>query len=500
MTHWKNFTSLGALSVMLSAGTGFADVSSQDVWTAWKDMMTSSGYTVSGDEVASGGDLTVSDLIMQFELPPEDGDIRFEMGELAFEDQGDGTVRIILSETQELHMNVIEEGTDSDIVVLIKWDDVDMVASGDPDNVTYSYAAAGMEIGIDSLIVDGEPVEDFDVDVIASTLAGQSSIATGSDITSVQSMTVESIQLLANGQDEQDGSFDITMDVAGIALEGSGVMPSDADPNDPAAMMRAGFDMNGTFSSQSSKVAIVAQEEAGPTNVNLSTGASSLLVRFGAGLFEYDGGVQNLDLNMVGPELPLPVVLSMEEFSYGFLMPLLKGDTPQAFDANFKLGGLEVSDMLWGVFDPAGMLPRDPATIALSMTGAATLFQDLIEEDVEEFEEVPGELNALNINEILIDVVGANISGDGAFTFDNTDMETFDGFPRPTGALNLKGKGINGLLDTLVDMGLLPKEQVTGARMMMAMFTVPGESEDEMSSTIEINEAGHVLANGQRIQ
>lgn len=146
------------------------------------------------------------------------------------------------------------------------------------------------------------------------------------------------------------------------------------------------------------------------------------------------------------------------------------------------------------------MLPRDPATVALNMTGTATLFEDLVNDDLEDADELPGEVNTLKLADLLIDLVGAQITGNGAFTFDNTDMQTFDGIPRPEGSVNLSAKGVNGLLDTLVAMGLLPEEQVMGARMMMAMFTVPGAGEDEMSSVIEINAEGHVLANGQRIQ
>ena len=37
--------------------------------------------------------------------------------------------------------------------------------------------------------------------------------------------------------------------------------------------------------------------------------------------------------------------------------------------------------------------------------------------------------------------------------FDNTDMETFDGMPAPTGSLNLMLVGGNALLDKLVAMG-----------------------------------------------
>jgi PPE-repeat protein len=113
--------------------------------------------------------------------------------------------------------------------------------------------------------------------------------------------------------------------------------------------------------------------------------------------------------------------------------------------------------------------------------------------------EVPGELNSLDINNLLVKIVGAQLSGNGGFTFDNTDMVTFNGMPKPTGAVNLNLSGANALIDKLVNMGLLPQEQAMGARMMMGLFTVP-QGDDVLSSKIEINEQGHILANGQRIQ
>jgi hypothetical protein len=58
---------------------------------------------------------------------------------------------------------------------------------------------------------------------------------------------------------------------------------------------------------------------------------------------------------------------------------------------------------------------------------------------------------------------------------------------------------VNGLIDTLSTMGLLPTDQVMGARMMLGLFTVP-VGDDELTSTIEVNAEGHILANGQRLQ
>jgi hypothetical protein len=111
-----------------------------------------------------------------------------------------------------------------------------------------------------------------------------------------------------------------------------------------------------------------------------------------------------------------------------------------------------------------------------------------------------GELNSMNLNSLVLSLAGAELTGEGAFTFNNEDLESFGGMPAPTGAMDLKLVGGNGLLDKLVAMGFVPEDQALGARMMMGLFAVPGEGEDTLTSKIEVTEDGQVLANGQRLK
>jgi hypothetical protein len=149
-------------------------------------------------------------------------------------------------------------------------------------------------------------------------------------------------------------------------------------------------------------------------------------------------------------------------------------------------------------------LSRDPATIALNLTGKAKVLFDFMNPDqaaaLESSGAAPGELNALTLKNLVVDAVGARLTGTGDFTFDNSDLASFDGMPRPTGAVDLKLVGGNGLLDKLVEMGMLPQEQAMGARMMMGLFAVASAEPDTLNSKLEINDEGHILANGQRIQ
>ena len=148
------------------------------------------------------------------------------------------------------------------------------------------------------------------------------------------------------------------------------------------------------------------------------------------------------------------------------------------------------------MFDPTGQLPRDPATLVIDLDGDVVLTDDIFDPKVaEQMTGAPGQLNAVNVNEIKFSVAGAELTGDGDISFNNEGP-----IPVPAGVINLMLTGGNGLMDTLVAMGLLPEEQAMGARMMMGLFARPGDGEDTLVSTIEVNEDGSVLANGQRIK
>lgn len=121
-------------------------------------------------------------------------------------------------------------------------------------------------------------------------------------------------------------------------------------------------------------------------------------------------------------------------------------------------------------------------------------------EAIDKGELAPGELNALSVNALEVSVAGAELTGTGDFTFNNDDLETYDGMPAPSGEANLKLVGANTLLDTLISMGLVSDSDAMGARMMMGLLAVPGDGEDTLTSKIELTEDGQIKANGQRIK
>ncbi len=496
----KTFISAGVMSAMFLGTPVFADVGARDVWESWRDYLAGMGNEITATEQEDGNTLTVRDLIMNVAMPEEEGSVSISFGEMQFVENGDGTVDVVMPNEMPMRILANAEGEDVDAEVMIGHTGMSMVVSGTPEEMTYTYNATQMTAALAKLVVDGEALPDFDVSMVMDGILGRSRMAMGDVITTEQKMSVDSLSYLVKGEDPAgSGSIDLKGSVTGLEGDATGVIPQGDYGDDPTAMFEAGFDINGTYTMQGSDFSLNFIEQGAPGAVSASSGAGSMALEMNGSVMAYNGSVTDVQMNAMGPDIPLPIDVSMGEFGYGIQLPLASGDAPQDLAMNLKLVDLGVSELIWGMFDPGQVLPHDPATLVVDLVGKATVFTNLMTLD-ENTTEVPGELNALTLKNLQLDVAGATVSGVGDFTFDNTDMVSFDGFPRPEGALDVKILGVNGLMDKLVQMGLLPEEQAMGARMMMSMFSVPGAGPDELNSKIEVNEQGHVLANGQRLK
>ncbi|MFD2438949.1 hypothetical protein ACFSS8_00315 [Paracoccus kondratievae] len=69
----------------------------------------------------------------------------------------------------------------------------------------------------------------------------------------------------------------------------------------------------------------------------------------------------------------------------------------------------------------------------------------------------------------------------------------------PVGELNASYEGVNGLIDKLSTIGLIPEDQAMSVRMMMAMFAKP-VGDDKLETKLEFKEDGSIFANGQQIK
>lgn len=498
-----------SVSVAFSAPGAFADVTNADVWGNWRGYMEGLGYTISASEGSSGNTLTITDITMT--VPPSEGvsAISAVLPSMTMIEQGDGTVRLTLPPLSRLVVNVDPDDSEAiEMNIDYAQDGFNMIVSGDAAKLDYAFSANSVTATLADLVVDGTALgTDFARGKISvSDLNGTSSITTGSPRVAQQNLNAGRLSYDMDFNDpDTDAVVKVKGGMANLTSTNTSIIPTDGPSmQDMNAMLDAGFRGDGTVTYQNGNLDMSFSGPDGAGTLQTTTTGGIFGFSMSSNGLSYDAGQTDLTVNALMPDVPIPISMSMAQSKLNFAMPVKKSNEEQDFALGFTMGDFTVSDMLWGMLDPGAQLPRDPATVALDLTGKAKVLFDFLDADqsaaLASSGASPGELNALTLKSLLVDAVGARLSGSGDFTFDNSDTASFGGIPRPQGAVDLKLVGGNGLLDKLVAMGLLPSQQAMGARMMMGLFAVAGEEPDTLNSKIEFNEEGHILANGQRIQ
>lgn len=492
------------------AAPAFA-ITPEEVWTSWQELSASYGQKITTESVEQdGSDVVVTGLLLSQE--DETAKVEGRLDQITFADNGDGTVKITLSETFPLTMTMTEAGKDPVTVnVTVSQPDATITASGDAENTRYDFTVPEVTVALDGVEGVEEGELDLTVEAKLAEVAGNYLFGGPADKRTLDSaFTAKSLNVTVAGTDpdptvaegEEPGPSEVNFVIGMADLSGSttGTILSPAIMADLQAAMAAGLEATATFAAGATTYDMTMVEASGTTRIAGTGESSSVDFGVGGSGMRYGGGAKTVDMTFSSPDIPFPELkLSYAEAAFNLLLPLAKTEEPADFAFLTKLVDLKVSDEIWGMFDPAAVLPRDPATVVIDTKGKAKVTADISDPAAMSDGTPPGELHALDVTELRASVAGAELTGSGAFTFDNTDTVTFGGMPAPTGKLDLRLVGGNGLMQKLVTLGILSEEDVMGANMMLSMFANPGPGEDELSSTLEFKDKGF-YANGQRLQ
>ncbi|MEY8841678.1 DUF2125 domain-containing protein [Cribrihabitans sp. XS_ASV171] len=502
----------GAAFIYAIATQGaWADLTAEQVWADWQAYMAGMGYEVAGQQNRSGDTTTISDIAMTMELPEDDGTVRLTWPEMTLTENGDGTVTLGFPQSFPMVVSGEADGETFRAELAYEHQGLSMVVSGTPEDMTYEYSADMLGVRLASLEADGEtlPADAAEVGFDLTGMEGVSRMQVGEQRRVEQSFAAAQMAyVLAFDDPEGTDNADIRGTLSDLAFEGGGVIPQGMTAGDYQSMVEAGFDFAGDFSFAAGQTAMAgtSTEDGQETSfaLNSTSQGGALSVAMNGEHLAYDVSQNATQIAVQSSDLPFPVELAMAEFGLALDVPVQKAEEAQPFSISMNLTDFTMSDMIWQMFDPAGQLPRDPATVALDLTGMAKVLVDMFDPEVAETLEAtgaaPGELESLKINELLVSLLGARLTGTGDFEFDNANTQAFGGMPAPEGTANLTLSGANALLDKLIGMGFMSEEDAMGARMMMGMLAVPGDAPDTLKSTIEITGDGQILANGQRIK
>jgi hypothetical protein len=499
-----------AVPLCLLSQAALADLTPTEVWGDWRNYMEGMGYSITASESSDGADLEVSDLSMSFTPADQSGTVTISLGTLTFAQNNDGSVAVILPQSLPITISGVNGADPSEsftMAMTYAQTGHSIRVSGTPEEMTYAYGADTFALTLDELMAEGRAYgpEEARFSVSGSAIDSTTTMSLGAARGYDQAGRIGDLAYDIFIKDpEEGGQVTFTGGVAGIEIGGGGTIPLEIqDQADMAAMLRAGFDVAGRMSYESGSSQMqVSDPVDGDFSAETSSAGGGLGVEIGADRLLYEGAQQELAMSVNAADVPFPIQFSLGEAAFRLAGPTLSGSEPQDFGLALTLGDFKMSDMIWGIFDPTGQLPREAATLALDMTGKVQLDIDYLDPAAAARMEPggPGEVQEVEINTLILDAAGARLEGSGAVTLDNEDLTTVPGMPKPVGQINLALQGGGALIDKLVAMGLLPSEQAMGARMMMGLFAVPTGEPDSLTSQIEFTEDGQILANGQRIK
>jgi len=388
--------------------------------------------------------------------------------------------------------------------VLVSQPGLQLVVAGSATDASYDFTAPSMTITLDEISgVDADRMEMVAMAVLTE-VAGSYVVAGEVGSKTIDStFSAANMKLDVSGKDaETQNNFVMAASIADLAGTSKSVLKGMDMIDNLAAALKEGFATDSTFTYGPISLNVDATEVRGPTKIVTSGNGGGFNVKLDATGMTYGANGNGAEITMSSPDIPLPEVkLSYAEGAFNLMMPMLKSEAPVDFAFVTRIVDLAVSEDLWGMIDPGNAIPHDPATLIIDSKGKVKLTSDLA--DPAQMEAIgdgaPGELHALDLTELKVTAAGADLTGAGSFTFDNSDMVTFGGTPVPTGKIDLKLVGGNALLDKLVTMGVLSTDDANGARMLMSMFANPGAGPDELTSTLEFKDKGF-FANGQQLQ
>jgi hypothetical protein len=493
-----------AFSLVCTATGAMAAVTPEEVWESWQALSTAAGQELTVGNAARNGDtLEVTGVVVTYK--DELGStFSATIDRVNFKDNGDGTVAVTMSDSypMDLAFAPAEDGPAS-IKLTVTQPGMTITAGGSAEATKYDFNAPTVAVTLNEVKDEtGTTLNTKGTLVMSETVASYLVTKTGETTALDSSFAAKSVAFDLSGSNPDgsgEGAFSMAMTDLSGATKGN-FLGAEIMAN-MATALNSGFTSDSSFTFGAMTLNLDVADATGPVKLAGTATGGGFVLAADKTRVNYGSSLTGAEFTVSGPEIPFPEVkFGFGESAFNVLMPASKSETPQDIAFLTKIVDLTVSEDIWGLFDPGATLARDPATFILDAKGTGRWLADIMDPAYQaDGMEPPGELNSLDLTQFLVKAAGAEVGATGGLTFDNSDLESFDGVPAPTGQINVTIKGVNKLIDNLIAMGLLPDDQAMGFRMMLGAFTRPGAGPDEVTSLVEFKDGG-LFANGQQLQ
>lgn len=529
-----------ALALAAMTAPAFADVTSEQVWQSWVDYYTSAGYQITeGKREKAGDTLTITDMTVAFGKADAEPDstLTFTIPQVTLTETGDGKVRTVYADQAQGNFSGTDAaGDDFALDFTLDMPGNATVTSGAPEDMTHEFDYPTMDVALGTMKT-GDQEQPLPVKISLTNSTGKMHNVAGATAKYDYDFKAERLTFSGDVTHEIDGNIKFDGDMAGLEMAGQMSLPSGQDmAGDMNAALKAGLIVDGTvkFGATAAMFDFAGTSVEGqPQTAGGKYDAKGFDVTFAMSQdgLGYQGNSDAAAFEMTTSDMPFPIKYAAESASFDIQLPVMKSDAAQPFKFAYSLGGLTLGDELWNLFDAQGALPRDPASLDLDLTGLMKVNEDLFDpasmadampaedavaaaddtaeaaadaatdpaadmaEDIMAEPIVPTEVT---INQFALSMLGAKVTATGELkAAEGADIATAP----PIGQIKAEYEGVNGLIDKLAGMGLIPEDQLMGVRMMLAMFAKPvAEGEDKLTTDLEFKEGGAIFANGQQIQ
>lgn len=503
-------TSAAAAAILLALAGGAAQaVTADEVWDIWQRQYSGEGYSVAAASRDRQGDtLVLHDVLLSSRTDSAQFDMT--VPEIRLREIGDGKVEVTFApEARGQSTATPEDGTPVTMDMVWRQHDSKAIVSGTTDSLGYDVTSPEVSVEMTETPpaptpgTDGAPAQlspdatpRLRTKITAQDIVGNHLLTGDAQQQQQSQVTVQSVRIDASGSDaDADSGFTLTGTVADLVMAGQNLVPRGAASADVNAALSAGMRMDADMHYGASDFTVETTPDEGPMTIRARADGGSLNMALSPQALRYAGRNANATLEMTSGNLPVPLSATFALLDFDLSGPLAKSDTPQPFAARLGLTELRLSDTAWQILDQAGRLPHDPATVTVDLTGMARPLVDLFAQGpAAPAQGLPVEISQLDINTLHANAAGAELTGTGALTFDNSQ-----GLPVPDGTVDLSLTGGVKLLESLSEMGIVQRDQIMLARMLLGLYAVPS-GDDAYSSQIEFRPSGEILANGQRIR
>ena len=444
-----------------------------------------------GNKTETGNGIELSDITVNLGNAQSSGTITFDS--MSFTEIDDPVYEVEVRTSPEFTGTITADSGNGDMTMDMTGTVAGSLRIGGPADdrlMQMDYQAFNLTYDISQLDAQGGTgTIEMSASDIGGTMGYSLSLAT-----QVFDMTAGAMSFGMNMSPPEGGNLDMQMTYTDITASGTAPI---TNMQDPAAM----FSTDGDIS---------FRLESGPytstSNFDTPDGAFGLVSNGATSFLAFEGGRGQLDYSVGGtgtkiivtPQgVPMPPVeADIADLDMRFALPIAPTGGEGTAAIRINLDGVTVSDMLWSMVDPGGAIPRDPAKILIDIEGDADVSANLMDpENAAAMMGNPFRFENATLKALEVSFGGAAVTGSGEATINNAGP-----IPMPVGGIDLRIAGVNGLLEKLSAIGLVPAEQAMPVRMMLGMFAQPTDEADVFTTRIEAGADGSITANGIPLQ